>query len=252
MNTLIKGIVLLVAIRYLVILAGYLGCAVATFGMKRLSARDLRHPTPPREEVNLEPGDKTTSERYPSLPPYTAFLRRLVNGWMLHSMRFTGRIPSHGIRNLIYRHIYHVDLGERSVVYGGCEIRAPYNVSIASGSIIGDSCRLDGRFGISIGKNVNFSSGVWIWTDQHDPQCPDFSCRNQGGPVTIGDRVWISCRAIILPNVRIGEGAVIAAGAVVTHDLEPYGIYGGVPAKKIGDRNKHLVYEFTGMHLPFY
>jgi acetyltransferase-like isoleucine patch superfamily enzyme len=56
----------------------------------------------------------------------------------------------------------------------------------------------------------------------------------------------------ILPGVRIGEGAVVGAGSVVTKDLEPFKLYGGVPAKIIGSRNKNLTYKFSGKYLPFY
>ena len=59
----------------------------------------------------------------------------------------------------------------------------------------------------------------------------------------IGDRVWIAYRAVILPGVTIGEGAVIAAGAVVTRDVGPFSIMAGVPAKKIGERNRNLDYQ---------
>lgn len=72
-----------------------------------------------------------------------------------------------------------------------------------------------------------------------------------GAPVKIHGRVWISCRTIILPGVTIGEGAVIAAGAVVTKDVELYSIYGGIPAVKIGERNRNLIYNFNGRFLPF-
>lgn len=68
----------------------------------------------------------------------------------------------------------------------------------------------------------------------------------------IGNRVWLSCRTVVLPGVTIGEGSVIAAGAIVTKNVEPYSIYGGIPAKKIGDRNRNLTYEFDGKYLPFY
>ena len=57
-----------------------------------------------------------------------------------------------------------------------------------------------------------------------------------GGDVVIGDRVWIGYRAIILPGVSIGEGAVVGAGAVVTKNVEPYAIVAGNPARKIGER----------------
>jgi len=100
---------------------------------------------------------------------------------------------------------------------------------------------LDARRGLVIGNYVNFSSEVMIWTLQHDHNSPTFA--DKGGKVVIGDRAWISCRAIILPGVTIGEGAVVAAGAVVTKDVAPYTIVGGIPAKEIGKRNRDLTYE---------
>lgn len=71
------------------------------------------------------------------------------------------------------------------------------------------------------------------------------------GSVTIGNRAWIGPNVIILRNVTIGEGAVIAAGAVVSHDVPPYTLVGGVPAKVIGKRPTDLKYEFTGSHAHF-
>lgn len=99
---------------------------------------------------------------------------------------------------------------------------------------------LDARNGITIGNNVSLSMGVWIWTMEHDPQ--DSYYQAKGGPVVIEDYAWISCRVVILPGVTIGQGAVVAAGAVVTKDVPPYEIVGGVPAKVIGERTKDLRY----------
>ena len=59
---------------------------------------------------------------------------------------------------------------------------------------------------------------------------------NKTAPIEIGNDVWISTGAKILKGIKIGNGAVIAAGAVVTQDVSPYSIYGGIPAKKIGER----------------
>jgi maltose O-acetyltransferase len=64
--------------------------------------------------------------------------------------------------------------------------------------------------------------------------------------VTIGDHVWIGYRALILPGVSIGTGAVVAAGAVATRDVEPFTIVAGSPARKIGGRPRRLDY-----HLDF-
>jgi acetyltransferase-like isoleucine patch superfamily enzyme len=84
---------------------------------------------------------------------------------------------------------------------------------------------------------------VWIWTLEHDPQSPDFA--TVGGPVTIEDYAWVGCRVVILPGVCIGKGAVVAAGAVVTKDVPPYAIVGGVPARTIGERAPDLRYQLT-------
>lgn len=137
-------------------------------------------------------------------------------------------------------------------IYGGFEIRSPWNIHIADGAIVGDESKLDGRNGIFIGKNVNLSTGVWIWTEQHDINDPHFYSNETGGAVIVQDRVWISSRVTVLPKTKIYEGAVVAAGAVVTKNCEAYTIYGGIPAKKIGERSKKLFYEFTGRHEVFW
>jgi len=76
---------------------------------------------------------------------------------------------------------------------------------------------------------------------QHDPNDPNFGVIS--GKVIVEDYAWISSRTTILPGVTIGYGAVIAAGAVVTKSVEAFTIVGGVPAKKIGERNQELNYK---------
>jgi acetyltransferase-like isoleucine patch superfamily enzyme len=166
-------------------------------------------------------------------------MRKLLRGGKLLFLKFVGLIPSHVIRKFLYR-AAGMALGRDTWIYGGAEIRHAKNISIGDGTVIGNGAILDGRLGLKIGKNVNFSTGVWIWTLQHDWQAPDF--RDTGGPVSIGDYAWLSCRVVVLPGVTIGEGAVVAAGAVVTKDVEPYTLVGGVPAKPLGQRPRGLNY----------
>ncbi len=177
---------------------------------------------------------------------------RLIRGYHMWMMLETGSIPSHHIRNFIYRHFYLVDMAKNAAIYHGAEIRAGINLHIGEGSIIGDKAILDARNGITIGNNVNFSTGVQIWTEQHDHSDPLFRClSDKSYQVKINDRVWIGPRVTILHSVTIGEGAVVAAGSVVTKDVAPFSIVAGIPAKKIGERNNDLQYSLNGEHLSF-
>ena len=88
-----------------------------------------------------------------------------------------------------------------------------------------------------------------IWTAQHDYRSRTFAAA--GGPVVIEDFVWLGPRAIVLPGVTIGKGAVVAAGAVVTKDVAPYAVVAGVPAVKVRERPHDLDYVPAEGLLPF-
>lgn len=161
----------------------------------------------------------------------------------------TKNVPSHTIRNYIYKNILSVTMPSNAVIYFNTEIRASWNLEIGNGSIIGDSCILDARNKIIIGNNVNISSEVRIWTEQHDYQDPMFNCNSTPDfQVIIKDYAWIGSNVIILPKVTIGKGAVVAAGSVVTKSVPDYTLVAGIPAKKIGERNQNLQYQFNGAH----
>lgn len=254
MQLLINIVIFFILLKFIIIFIGYLGCFCVTKYMKGKNSKiDFKNKDLVNEINSKKIKHNSISNSKVSLKSnFKKYCIRLINGWLRYSIILTSKIPSHLLRNFIYKFLYHIKIGKNVIIYGGIEIRSPYNIEIGDGTIIGDDSKLDGRNGIIIGNNVNFSTGVWVWTEQHNPQSSDFSCINEGLPVIIGDRAWISCRVVILPGVTIGEGSVIAAGAVVTKDVEPYSIYGGIPAKKIGDRNKNLTYNFDGEFLPFY
>lgn len=90
---------------------------------------------------------------------------RLYKGWIRYKLNRLGKFPSHNYRNFVLRNIYSMNIEKKVVIYGGFEIRAPWKIEIGAGSVIGDESKLDGRNGLIIGKNVNFSTGVWIWTE---------------------------------------------------------------------------------------
>lgn len=184
------------------------------------------------------------------------YLIKIIKRYILGYIRFLtiriGYIPSHHVRYFLYKYMLRVNLAKGVHVYHGAEVRSPYKLTVGAGSSIGDYAILDARASIYIGKNVNISTNVSLWTHQHDYNDAFFRCTpNKIGPINVGDFVWIGPNVIILPNISIGEGAVIAAGAVVTKDVEPYSLVGGIPAKNIGYRNRDLRYNLSE-YLPFY
>lgn len=93
---------------------------------------------------------------------------------------------------------------------------------------------------VSIGNYTMIANDVFIIGADHYFRKPGipmvFAGREELHETIIGNDVWIGARSIIMVGVKIGNGAIVAAGSVVTKDIEPYAIYGGVPAKKIKDR----------------
>ncbi len=144
-------------------------------------------------------------------------------------------VPFHSVRKLIFR-IYGVKIGKNSFIHMGARFYFPANIEIGQGTIIGDHCFLDGRAKLTIGDNVDIASQVLIYNSEHDIKSEGFNPVEE--PVEIGDYVFIGPRSIILPGVKIGKGAIVAAGAVVTKDVLPFEIVGGVPAVKIGERKE--------------
>lgn len=151
-----------------------------------------------------------------------------------------GFFPSHRVRKAAYR-AAGMRIPRSSSIHWRAEFYAPERIVVGENCTIGDSCFLDGRSGLTIGNNVNLGSHVSIYTREHDVNSPVFA--ETGGPVSIGDYAWVSSHTIILPGVTIGEGAVVAAGAVVTKDVPAFAIAGGVPAKVVGERNRDLRYK---------
>ncbi len=164
---------------------------------------------------------------------------RFIRGVFYLFLNYIRYFPSQFFRELIYS-ACGMKIGRGATIYGGVEVRSPGKITIGERSIVGHNCLLDGRKGLDIGADVNISSGAWIWTLQHDINDSDFCV--SGSKVIIEDNAWLCSRVTILPGVRIGKCAVVAAGAVVTKNVADYDIVGGIPAKKIGVRDLKSCY----------
>jgi len=146
----------------------------------------------------------------------------------------------------------------------GLRIEFPKNIELGSNSYFGLNCKLyASEFSrIKIGLNASFNSNVMVnargkgkilignnvligpnavlRSSNHSFETTKLPIINQGmteGEIIIQDDVWIGSNAVILPNCKIGKGAIVAAGAVVTNDIDSFSIVGGVPAKLIKKRD---------------
>lgn len=165
-----------------------------------------------------------------------AWLSWLYNDLISH-------VPSRRLRLLLLR-CWLQSLGHGSGVQLHCRFLHGPGVRLGERCVINHGCLLDGRrFAIQVGNDVSIGPEAAILTLGHDPRSADFADR--GGPVTIGDRVWIGFRAIVLPGVSIGEGSVVGAGAVVTRNVAPFTIVAGNPARPIGQRPQPLRYRIN-------
>jgi acetyltransferase-like isoleucine patch superfamily enzyme len=155
---------------------------------------------------------------------------------------FFNKIPFAIIRLPLAR--CYVRLGKKSNILPHVKILnngKRHQIQIGNNCVINPDCLLDGRVGkIIIHDNVDIARGTWILTLGHDPHS-DYHA-SKSGDVIIEESVWIASRVTILPGVRIGKGSVVAAGAVVTKDIPPMSIAGGVPATVIGERKSRLLY----------
>lgn len=129
--------------------------------------------------------------------------------------------------------------GKNVNIEHGAFLASGAGIEIGDNSGVGLACRISGP--LSIGSDVMMAPGVMIFTQNHETKDLSIPMRLQTAPkkkVTIGDDVWLGANALIMPGVSIGNGAIIAAGAVVTKNVEPYAVVGGNPARVIKYRKE--------------
>lgn len=175
--------------------------------------------------------------------------RIYFDGLLYLTNRVVAHIPFHFIRLSFYRYCLGLEIDSGSHIFMEAWFDAKRNFKLGNNSTVNQKCHLDNRGQITIGDNVSISPEVCILTADHDPQSKDFSGRIY--PVTIEDYVFIATRATILPGVTLGKGSVVAAGAVVTKNVDPFTIVAGVPAKPIGSRPSDLHYSASYSRLFF-
>lgn len=134
------------------------------------------------------------------------------------------KIPSRHIRKWWYQ-MLGAKIGKNSVICRRADVLFPKGLQLADNVSLGWFVDLDARGGIYVDHDTNISSHTNFITGSHDVDDPEFTASFR--PIKIGHHCWIGTGATVLQGVSIGDGAVVAAGAVVTKDVPPYEIWGG-------------------------
>ncbi len=151
---------------------------------------------------------------------------------------FVQLIFSNSVRLAFYRK-NGMKVGRNTNIFRKCFLQSLSGITVGNNCIIGFCCRLNGRGLIKIGNNVNIASETIMETGSHDFVTNEAVYK----PITVKDNVHIYTRSMILQGVTIGEGAIVAAGSVVTKDVPPFVIVAGVPAKVVGSRPNKIDYK---------
>ena len=134
-------------------------------------------------------------------------------------------------RNKTFKKLF-ASMGENNIIKEGFKCTFGFNISIGSNCLLNFNTTILDSFKVIIGDRVLIAPNVVISSVTHNLNANERSGQI-GKRVVIENGAWICAGAIILPGVKIGEGAVVAAGAVVNKDVEPYTVVGGIPAKFI-------------------
>lgn len=122
----------------------------------------------------------------------------------------------------------------------GARFFGPQGIEIGANTFIGPHVNIVANdTTVKIGENVLIAAGTKIIGRNHNYQSKEKTIREQGytqSPIVIENNVWIGYHVVILSGVTIGEGAIIAAGSVVTKDVEANKIVGGIPARTLKER----------------
>jgi acetyltransferase-like isoleucine patch superfamily enzyme len=172
------------------------------------------------------------------------FFRKLIRRFRWWQLNLAGAQLPHVVRSdasFFYGEASGFTCGKDAQICLGARltVRPPGRLTIGDRFFINHYAIIDCHKQIEIGNDVKVGPHVYVGDFDHDlgmGSGPEISSETVSQPVSIGNHVWIGAQAVVLKGVTIGEGAVVAAGAVVTHDVPTMTIVGGIPARVIKAR----------------
>lgn len=136
---------------------------------------------------------------------------------------------------IVLLRLFGAKIGRHCAVRSSAKIWQPWNLEMGDWVAISEDCDIYSADKIRIGDRSTISKGAFLCCASHDVTNPIMELTY--APITVGHDAWVASRAIVLPGVSVGDGAVVAAGAVVTKNVEAWTVVGGNPAKVIKKRS---------------
>ncbi len=130
--------------------------------------------------------------------------------------------------------IFGAHIGKGVVIKNNVTVKYPWKLEVGDYCWIGENVWIDNLDKVCLGNNVCISQGAMLLTGNHDYNVYNMPYRN--APITIGNGAWVGAKSIVCPGVNIGQNAILTVGSIATKDIEPDGIYQGIPAKQIRKR----------------
>lgn len=180
----------------------------------------------------VEESDDVRAHNAPAFPLANRVKRFLWSAVYVALFRFSPR-PFHAWRSLLLR-LFGAKLGADCHIYPGAVIWAPWNLVCGDAVAIADGAIVYNPSEVELGSFAIVSQQAYLCGATHDLRVPGFPLISDS--IRVGARAWICARATVQMGVRVGDGAVLGLGGVATHDLAPWTINAGVPARNTGER----------------
>ena len=158
---------------------------------------------------------------------------------------FVAYIPSWAIRKLFYR-AFGMKIGKGSRINQRAYVFKPWKISIGENTMINSFALLDGRGGLTIGDNVSVSMRAILYSASHKSYSDTFEYYEKA--TTIGNCVWICVNAVILPGTQVADRSVVSANSVLKGKTERRGIYAGIPAYFVCERDLETDYQLDNTY----
>jgi putative colanic acid biosynthesis acetyltransferase WcaF len=142
-------------------------------------------------------------------------------------------LPSSGLRVRLLR-LFGAQIGERVVIKPGVRVKYPWHLKIGNDCWLGEDCWLDNLTTVRLGSDVCISQGAYLCTGNHNWSDPAFGLVIE--PIQLNNGSWVGAHAFVAPGVVLGDGAVAAAGSVVTKSIPDFKVYAGNPAVFVRNR----------------